>query len=347
MSRYVPSLAGCTRVRTVALAGFAVLSLGACGRELLGGDDEPVGPISALAAPAEVDDVRTPQNPDVDAQGRLVAAEGLVSGFEVPRGMKLISRQTGFLTFEVAVTAEALMEFYSGVDRSTGRRFAERRYSLEELPLGFDVRHTRDTVERLRLEERYREGHMYIAPLRVRLQEVRVHLTPPPPSPDDDPFMPKLPPAGPGGEGVPKGGAVGRGQGGSEAVGRLAGTAPASDPSFERASSDGGWGNPHGARETGAGGASPTGVARGGSVGGSDSGPNGASGSSGGGGSAPGLAPLAPSNVGTSPLTPTPFGQPGGGPAGKRYGPYPSGGHRVAPAIRQWQSAHPGERFID
>ncbi|MBT9559421.1 MAG: hypothetical protein IV100_25555 [Myxococcales bacterium] len=318
------------------IASLGVATAG-CGRELLGADEEPLSPNAELRAPIETPEAPKPPK-DVDDSGRLLAAEGLVSGFEVPKGLKLLRRERGYLEFEVNATADALREFWTGLDGRTGRRYTERRYLVENATVGFDVNHTRDTLDRLRLGDEYKDGYIYVAPGGGRSQRIRVHPPLTVVDPDDDPFIPKLEPAGPGNAPTPRG------------------APPPSRPQGIPARDD------TSARPAGTG----NGLAGGGGAG-NDQGGGGASNDHGGGGTpnepgtpsgtgtepapsgpnpqGPGLLPMAPSPLPPS-LTPTGLA-PNGNTPSKKYGPYPGGGRSVVPDIRQWQVQNPGTQFLD
>ena len=315
-------------------AAVSLLFAVGCGREFFGADPEPEAPepvvaVAEAAPPAPVDPLR-------DARGRLAVADGLVNGFEVPKGLRLVKRQKGYLEFQLEAPIEALTEFYSGIDNGTGRRFTERQYLVEDNELGFDVHHTGASLERLHLDERYREGYLFVSSERPRVQRVRVHLAPPPPAPDDDPFMPRVA-AGPGSDSPPQGPAPRHAEplepipGGGAGAGARGASQPPSTSG--------------GARGDG-----PSGRAGTGATGGSDrtsappAEPGSAStgGGGGGAGSLPGLSPTQWNNAAT--LRPQLNGPQNGA---KRYGPYASPGRSVVRDIQRWQLTHPGESFID
>jgi hypothetical protein len=328
------------------LASLGVTTAG-CGREFLGADEEPVSPNAELRAPIETPEAPKPPK-DVDEAGRLLAAEGLVSGFEVPKGLKLLRRERGYLEFEVTASADALREFWTGLDGRTGRRFTERRYLVENAAVGFDVNHTRETLDRLRLGDEYKDGYIYVAPGGGRTQRIRVHPPVTVLDPEDDPFIPKLEPAGPGSAPTPRG------------------TPPPSRPQEVDTRDDtGDRGGSGGAGSGNArGGGSGSGNAGGGGAGSGGAGtnptaggtPNGA-GTSNEGGTEPGPAPTVPSpqGPGLSPVAPSPLPPsltptglvPNGKTTTPKYGPYPERGRSVVPEIRQWQAQNPGTQFLD
>ena len=356
------------------LASLSVAAAG-CGRELLGADEERISPNAELRAPVE-----TPEPPkapqDVDESGRLLPADGLVSGFEVPKGLKLLRREGGYLEFEINAEVDALREFWSGLDSRNGRRFAERRYLIEDATVGFDVNHSRETLDRLRLGEEYKDGYIYVAPGGGRSQRIRVHPPMTVVDPEDNPFIPKLEPAGPGSPLTPRGtpppsrlsrpraptGAAGENgrvddegasSNGTQTGGRRGSATPEAGGSGLSPAPTGT--SPTGPAPTGPAptGTSPTGPAPTGPAptGTSPTGPA-PTGPAPTGTAPTGTLPSAPGLVPTNPrplppsLTPTGLVPQGGTPA-KKYGPYPGAGHSVVPEIRQWQAQNPGTQFLD
>ncbi len=152
---------------------FGVVLLGCAGAEPT--PAPPAAPSSVLAsiAPAPppgpaVDLLRT-----VDEQGHLLPAEALIQSFEVPRGLVLLRRTHEAIEFELDASEEQVAEFYSGLERETGRRFGRRRYAVAQHKVGLDVRHTEETIERLKLDPRHRTSEIYVGPGRGRRQTLR------------------------------------------------------------------------------------------------------------------------------------------------------------------------------
>ncbi len=250
-----------------------------CGRDLLGADPEPT-PDPAVRAVIEAPAPAAAAEGATDAQGRLRAADGLVQGFEVPRGLALVARRSGYLEFRIDAPIEALREFWSGLDRRTGNRFTERQYLLDDVERGFDVRHTSETARRLGLGDEAFQGYLYARPDR-RGSLVRVHVPAAVAAGDaGSAFVPVVSdaprgaPASPRPTPSPPAPAPAR----DSATGALQGSASAGEPPSARSS--------------------------------------------------------APSR--RAPTGPHP-----------RYGPYATPGRSVAPEIRRWQAANPGETFVD
>jgi len=113
--------------------------------------------------------------PSQDAKKRLVAAESLVGGFEVPAGLALLQARSDHLLFELQANTYQIEEFFSGVDQRTGLRFSARDYQVELGKNGFDVHHTASTLDRLYITQKSDHGHIYVQALNRKTHHFRIH----------------------------------------------------------------------------------------------------------------------------------------------------------------------------
>ena len=143
-------------------------------------DTEPVDPAiqpnEAVRMMLEPSKPSTPiPKPVEDAKNRLVAAESLVGGFEVPAGLKLLEARGDHLLFELQANTVQIEEFFLGVDKRSGLRFAERNYQVESVKNGFDVHHSASTLDRLDISPESNHGHIYVQALNRKTHHFRIH----------------------------------------------------------------------------------------------------------------------------------------------------------------------------
>jgi hypothetical protein len=113
-----------------------------------------------------------------DGRNRLIAAEGRVAGFEVPVGLQPIKRYPNLLVFELTAPSEDIVDFYTGMDRRTGRRFSSRRYAVTELEQGYDIHHTASSSKRLKLDIRQLQANIFIVAGPGRTHTFKFHTAP-------------------------------------------------------------------------------------------------------------------------------------------------------------------------
>ncbi len=169
---------------------FTVLGIGVgCGESTDTDDEFQFGPNTAIRAhvapkqpsqelPGAIEP-RESRRFGYDHRNRLIAAESLVGGFEVPLGLFPRGHNDGFIEFESAASGRALREFYRGVDRQMRTRFSPRKYILTDTDKGFEVRHTAASLKRLKLADKYAKAYIYIYPTVARKHAVRIHEPPP------------------------------------------------------------------------------------------------------------------------------------------------------------------------
>ncbi len=258
-----------------------------------------------------------------DEHGHLIRAKELVNGFEVPLGTKLVKRYPSFLEFQVRADFEDVRDFYTGVDRITKRRFADRKYIVKDGKRAFTIHHSDDSLTLLKLAPRYKKANVFVRPGQLRNQNIRVHMVP---EVAEEPYIPPSP-----ARGAPK-------------VAENADPAPS--PTSRRSAAPSVV--PHDSSESGGSAGGSAGVS--GSAGGASGNAGGAGGSAGGGGGS-----SAGSGGSAAPEGPTalPFGekvQQGTNAHGQpaRWGPYPPE-QKVdpTPRIEAWKKANPGKTFLD
>ncbi|HIA04801.1 MAG TPA: hypothetical protein EYN66_23385 [Myxococcales bacterium] len=113
-----------------------------------------------------------------DGHNRLMAAAGLVSGFEVPVGLKPIKRHSSLLVFEMTAPIEDIIEFYTGTDRETRRRFTARRYAVTDLERGLEIHHSASSLKRLKLSDQQLQSNIFIVAGSGRTHIFKFHTVP-------------------------------------------------------------------------------------------------------------------------------------------------------------------------
>ena len=119
----------------------------------------------------------TAPTPGLDREGRLLPASDLVAGFEVPMRAKFVRMRKQYLELELKASPESVVEFYTGADRTTGRRFVEREYTVAPVRQTGDinVRHTKQSLRRLGLASKYDTAHIAIRKLNHWNWQFRVY----------------------------------------------------------------------------------------------------------------------------------------------------------------------------
>ena len=119
----------------------------------------------------------TTSTPGLDRDGRLLPASDLVAGFEVPMRAKFVRTRRQYLELELKASPESVVEFYTGADRRTGRRFVEREYAVAPVRQTGDinVRHTKQSRRRLGLASKYDTAHIAIRKLNHWNWQFRVY----------------------------------------------------------------------------------------------------------------------------------------------------------------------------
>jgi hypothetical protein len=165
---------------------------------LVGCGGEPTPTTDLAPNPVVREAVENPATPKIqtrfgyDERGRLLVADGLVHGFEVPMGLSKPSARHGFIDFDIAAPMNRLKEFYLGREAGSGARFTERRYMLDEGKTGFEIWHTAESLKRLGLPVRFKRAHIFVTNHFNRTQRLRIHI--PKDSSNDlaEPFVPDI-----------------------------------------------------------------------------------------------------------------------------------------------------------
>ncbi len=138
--------------------------------------DPAIQPNEAVRMILEPPTPPTPATPpSEDAKKRLLPAESLVGGFEVPAGLSLVQARADHLLFELQANTSQIEEFFSGVDQRTGLRFSARDYQIKLGKNGFDVHHSASTLDRLDIAPRANHGHIYVQALNRKTHHFRIH----------------------------------------------------------------------------------------------------------------------------------------------------------------------------
>jgi len=139
--------------------------------------DPSIEPNASLRTLTEQVPVAAPTHGDrrVNAHNRLMPAESLVGGFEVPAGLRLLEARSDHLLFELQANTSQIQEFYTGVDHRTANRFSMRAYQLDVGKNGFDVQHTASTIDRLDLPAASDRGHIFVRAINRKVHHLRVH----------------------------------------------------------------------------------------------------------------------------------------------------------------------------
>ena len=149
------------------LSAVALLVVSACGDE----GETPAPTPAPSPVKMQVEGAPVQEAPaarlGLDASGRLVAAAQLVAGFEVPMRAKLKQTRRQYLELALSGSSAAITEFYTGIDQRSGRRFAARDYDVEvTAPTGdINIRHTPKSLRRLKLDAQHDKTHIAIRKL--------------------------------------------------------------------------------------------------------------------------------------------------------------------------------------